>query len=91
MYISSHILETVFLPELDPAREVCVGAPLEGDDPHVLGLAAVGDGGLGAARACEVAGLREEAGVRQVGDVPAAHRAARAAVAAEHETLHTFD
>ena len=68
--ILCHILETVFLPELDPAREVCVGAPLEGDDPHVLGLAAVGDGGLGAARACEVAGLREEAGVRQVGDVP---------------------
>ena len=78
----------MFQPELDPAREVCVGAPLEGDDPHVRGLAAVGDGGLGAARAGQVARLREEAGVRQVGDVPAAHRAARAVLGAEHETLH---
>ena len=67
---------------------MCVGAPLEGDDPHVRGLAAVGDGGLGAARAGQVARLREEAGVRQVGDVPAAHRAARAVLGAEHETLH---
>ena len=57
-------------PELDPASVMLRRPPLEADHPHGARLAAVGDRGLEPLAAVEVLGLREVAGVRQVGDVP---------------------
>ena len=58
------------LPEGDVTGEVLRGSPLEGDDPDVVGPAAVGDSGLEPVPAVKVLRLGQVVGVRQVGDVP---------------------